>query len=67
MTVYINSKQTELPDTVGNLAQLLAFLNVPSKGTGIAVNNKMVKAIDWDHSFLKPEDRVLIISATFGG
>lgn len=67
MTVYINSKPTELPAEVKTISQLLKFLRIPEEGTGVGINNRLVKASDRDLTYLKDEDRLLIISATFGG
>ena len=67
MTIYINSKQTDVPDSVDTLGKLLDHLRIPRKGTGIGINNHLTKACNWDSTFIHPEDRIMMISATFGG
>ena len=67
MTVFINSKPKDLPAEVNTVEKLLEFLRIPHGGTGVGINNRLIKSKDWSVTFLKPEDNILIISATYGG
>ena len=67
MTIFINSQRKDLPDEVNTVSKLLAYLKIPSAGTGVGVNNKSVPARNWEATSLQENDRVMIISATYGG
>lgn len=67
MVVYINSKAEKVPDEVKTVGQLLDLKNIARKGTGLAVNGKLLKVGDWDSAPLNPEDHLMVITATFGG
>lgn len=67
MKIYINSKEQEIPEQVKTVAQLIGFLGLPTGGTGIGINNILIKAIDWPTAPLSEGDKVTIISATYGG
>ena len=67
MIIYINSKLEEIPQNVDTVGKLLDYLKVSRNGTGVGINNRLVKAKDWDKTFLRNEDRVMIISAAYGG
>lgn len=67
MNIYVNSKQSDIPDEINTVGKLLDHLQIDRKGTGVAINNNLVLSKNWDTTFLKSDDRVLIISATFGG
>lgn len=66
MTVLINDKPTEV-NTGTTLAQLLENLNIPSNGTAVAVNGALAKRDAWPSATLNDGDKVLIISAAYGG
>lgn len=67
MNVIINSKTTEIPDDVRTVGQLLDHLRLPRQGTGVGINNTLVLTKNWDNTYLSPDDRIMIISAAFGG
>ena len=67
MVVYINSKLKEIPDEINTVGKLMAYLQIPSAGTGVGVNNHVVSTRNWDSTPVKEEDRIMIISATYGG
>lgn len=67
MNLYINSKLNNVPDEIDNVARLLQYLHIPENGTGVSLNGKLIKAKDRNITYLKDEDSLLIISATFGG
>lgn len=67
MQIFVNSNPKEVPDTINSLSRLLEYLNVPLQGTGVALNNKLVISRNWGITTLKPDDHVMIISASYGG
>ena len=67
MTIFINSQRKDLPEEINTVSKLLAYLKIPSAGTGVGVNNKIVPARNWEATTLQENDRVMIISATYGG
>ena len=66
-TVIINGQTIELPGDVYTLAQLLEWKNIPSRGTAVAINGKLIPASSHDVTELNPLDRLTIISAAYGG
>jgi len=66
MTISVNNQQKNIQDT-GSLQDLLASMNITSKGIAIALNDEVVSKCDWKNTFLKEEDRITIIQATQGG
>lgn len=67
MHLYINSEYREIPDNINTIGKLLPFLNIPVQGTGVAVNNHLVVARNWESARINEDDRIMIISATYGG
>lgn len=67
MIIYINSKPKEIPDDVNTVEKLLEYLRIPRNGTGIGINNNLITACSWNKTVIKPEDRIMMISATYGG
>lgn len=49
------------------IARLAEELGIPSGGTAIAVNGKMVPRTEWDGKALNEGDKILIIRAACGG
>ncbi len=66
MEITVNDKKMQVADNIA-LAQLLADLKVPEKGTAVAINDKIAKKDTWAERTLMPGDNVLIISAAYGG
>lgn len=67
MTVYINSSPTELPEGIDTVGLLIDHLDISRKGTGVGLNGRLVAARDWDSTQIGHDDRLLVISATYGG
>lgn len=70
MTVIVNEKKITLDERDGapaTVATLLDEMNVPEKGTAVAVNNRMVRRDNWDGHALADGDKVLLIKAAYGG
>lgn len=67
MNIYINSTYREIPDNIDTIGKLLPYLKISKEGTGVGVNNKIALARNWDVTSIKEDDRIVIISATYGG
>lgn len=62
MTLTINDKATEVAE-----GATLASLGISEKGTAVAVNGKLVRREAWDETVLADGDKLIIISAAYGG
>ncbi len=70
MTVYVNEKRMTLcesPESVPTVASLLQEMNIPEKGTAVALNNRIVRRDDWAKQELAEGDKILLIKAAYGG
>lgn len=67
MILYINSKPQEVPDTASTIGKVIDYLRISRQGTGIGLNNRLVPSVEWDKTPVRNEDRLMIISAAFGG
>lgn len=67
MKIELNNERVELSDDTINVAQLLNGRGVKSGGTAVSVNNRIVRHCDWEQTVLHEGDRVVVISAAFGG
>ncbi len=50
-----------------SISSLLFSQGIEPKGIAVAVNNKVVKRIDWDEHILSDTDNVVVIAAAYGG
>lgn len=66
MNVFINEKATEVPDKA-SVAQIVAQLGIPEKGSAIAINGSLCKRDAWADTLLADGDKMLVISAAYGG
>lgn len=68
MEITVNNKQEQLsaegPVTV---ASLLDMKDIRHNGTAVSVNNHIVCHDCWNSHEIKDGDRIVIISAAFGG
>ena len=67
MKIELNNEPVSLSDDTKSVAALLADRGVKSGGTAVSVNNRIVRHSDWEHTMLHEGDRVVIITAAFGG
>lgn len=67
MEIIVNNQPQKVADnfSVQQLAQQV--LGDKQKGVAIAVNDTVVSKTQWDATFLKPNDNIIIIKATQGG
>lgn len=66
MIVSVNDKPVEVA-AGSNVEQLLQTMDIRSRGTAVAVNDKIVKRDNWSETTLCEGDSILIISAAYGG
>ena len=66
MEVRLNNKSLMLPHTM-SVAELMDMQNIPSAGTAVAVNGKIVRREDHDSRLLNEGDDSIVISAAYGG
>lgn len=67
MIIYINDNPERLPNDYMTVADLVKWKEIPSQGTAIAINNKLIKQEQWSVKSLQDQDHVTVISAAFGG
>ena len=67
MTIIFNNENIQLPNEYMTLEDLAKWKNIPSQGSAIALNDKLVKHDNWSVTVLKDLDRVTVITAAFGG
>lgn len=67
MTVLVNEKPRDLPDT-SDLAYLLSEIGIEGqKGVAVALNGTIVPTANWSATPLSSNDQVLVVQATQGG
>jgi thiamine biosynthesis protein ThiS len=67
MKIELNNEPVELNDDTKTVAELLNDRGVKGGGTAVSVNNRIVRHGDWENTQLHDGDRVVVISAAFGG
>ena len=68
MEIILNNQ----PETIGDMkeitiTQLLAMKGISANGTAVAVNDHLICHDSWESHTLKDGDRIVLISAAFGG
>lgn len=67
MNVLLNNIPTVLPNDFMTIEELIKWKKIPSQGTAVAVNDKLIKQESWSHHKLNDLDQITIISASYGG
>lgn len=67
MTILYNQEPLDLPNDYMTIDDLAKWKEVPSQGSAIAVNDKLIKRDLWSVTKLNPMDRVTVITAAYGG
>lgn len=67
MKIFVNSTTKQVPEDVNTVGKLLDYLRMSRQGTGVGINNRLVASKDWDKTPIKEDDRLTVISATYGG
>ena len=66
MQITVNDQPRELASSA-TLEELLAELDIPARGTAVAVNQNIIPRSLWPEQGLDNGDRVMVIRATAGG
>lgn len=67
MNIQLNNQPISLSQEEVTVSELLEMKGIKSSGTAVSVNDKLIRHSLWDSFQLKENDRVIIISAAFGG
>ena len=67
MKITVNNKEIDLPADEITIKKFLSTREIPENGTAVSVNDSLVCHDCWESSTLSDGDKVLIISAAFGG
>jgi thiamine biosynthesis protein ThiS len=67
MEIKVNGEFREIPENT-TVVGLLGLMNITDKSSvAVAVNMQVVSRYNWDATYLKPNDNVLLIEASHGG
>ena len=68
MTITVNNQERKFDAESLCIRDMLKLLSTLSdNGIAVAVNQKVIKKVDWDKFFIKDNDTILLITATQGG
>ncbi len=67
MTIFINDEPTEFeqPPTIVDILTKLQIFEV--QGIAVAMNDEVIRKVDWQQITLNQNDRLMLIRATQGG
>ncbi len=66
MYIKVNNETQEISDSV-TVQELVDYLKIKTNGIAIAINNSIIKKMNWNTHVLLSNDNVLIIKSTQGG
>ena len=67
MTIILNNQGFSTNSENLTVSQLLKEIQSHTAGIAVAVNNKVVRKVDWDSTALAERDIVTVITAVCGG
>lgn len=67
MKIYLNDDIVKLAQSNPTLKDLIKEQNIPEVGTALAINDRIIPRDRWDSTELNELDKVVAISAAFGG
>lgn len=67
MTIIYNNETLKLPQDNMTISELAKWKEIPSQGAAIALNDTLIKKNSWETTELKDMDKVIVITAAFGG
>lgn len=67
MTIIYNNETLKLPQDNMTISELAKWKEIPSQGAAIALNDTLIKKNSWETTELKDMDKVVVITAAFGG
>jgi len=65
--IFINDKIFNVDKNLSLLQILHNNYSTNLQGIAVAVNDNVIPRKEWDNTFLKDNDKILIIKATMGG
>ncbi|MEP3838217.1 MAG: sulfur carrier protein ThiS [Algibacter sp.] len=66
MYIKVNNTTREITDNT-SVEQLVAQLKVSTNGIAVAINQHVVKNVNWSSTIIKNQDDIIIIKSTQGG
>ncbi len=67
MKIRVNQKEFLTDSDQMTVARLLDEIQSPTAGVAVAVNDKVVRRMDWESTLLADGDQVTVITAVCGG
>lgn len=67
MKLFVNQKEYHTYSERLTVAELLNEIQSLKPGVAVAVNNKVVRKVDWESTMLAEGDRITVITAVCGG
>ena len=67
MKIYVNQKEYLTDSEQLTVIRLLNEIQSPTAGVAVAVNNKVVRKVDWESTMLTEGDQITVITAVCGG
>ena len=67
MNIILNGKNTWIDKDIFTVADLLSLLDIPTLGTAVALNDKVVRRNDHSSTQITEGDRIEIVRAVAGG
>lgn len=65
MNIVVNNQDYSVESRT--LTELIAELSIETKGVAIALNNRVIPRVEWGGVELSQNDKIVIVSAVFGG
>ncbi|MFI3320787.1 MAG: sulfur carrier protein ThiS [Rikenellaceae bacterium] len=65
MKIALNNKEREVHSHL--LAEILTELQIETKGIAVGLNARVVARKDWESTPIAEGDKIVIVSAVFGG
>ncbi|MDE6650670.1 MAG: sulfur carrier protein ThiS [Muribaculaceae bacterium] len=67
MKLFVNQKEFLTNSEKLTVVGLLKEIQSPTAGVAVAVNNKVVRKVDWESTMLTEGDQITVITAVCGG
>ncbi len=67
MKLFVNQKEFHTDSDQLTVSRLLNEIQSPTAGVAVAVNNKVVRKVDWESTLLADGDQFTVITAVCGG
>lgn len=67
MKIYFNDNLIDLPNDLMTVSEFMKWKEIPSAGSAVAINGKLIRQMAWNVTQFTPLCHVNVISAAFGG